>query len=62
MFQHIEETILLKNILFRSDPNLSNQMILYIKNITAIDNKMLEKTRYKFWMQFEKFFFLEIKC
>jgi hypothetical protein len=23
---------------------------------------MLEKTRYKFWMQFEKFFFLEIKC
>jgi hypothetical protein len=41
---------LLKNILFRSDPNLSNQMILYIKNITAIDNKMLEKTRYKFWM------------
>jgi hypothetical protein len=44
MLQHTEETIRLTNILFSSDPNLSNQIMLYIDNIPNNDKTMLKKT------------------
>jgi hypothetical protein len=43
MLQHTEEMVWLTNILFRSDPNLSNQMMLYIENIPITDKMTLKK-------------------
>jgi hypothetical protein len=45
MLQHTDEMVWFTNILFRSDPNLSNQMMLHKASIPNIEEKMLKKTR-----------------
>jgi hypothetical protein len=43
ILKHTDEMLWLTNILFRSDPNLSNQMMLYIGNIPITDKMTLKK-------------------